>query len=681
MKMEKRIESLLLLLLFLLVLATNVSVVGGGFLWDDYSLIHANPDIRSLKNIPSFFTRDFWSLGGRGGIKGYYRPIISISYTIDFALYKLKPWGYHLTNLIFHLFTVIFLFYLVKKLEEDAFLAFFAAALFGVNPFIRESVAWIAGRTDVIASFFFVAGLYAFVLYLENRKFLSLGFSFLLFALSCLSKEIGFVFPAVILALLIYREKLDRKALYSFFASVLLAAVLFVLRSTFAPQFPLHYERCSRALAHLFETMGYYFSLIIFNPHVIPLANPAAVLGSIKYRIIGVLFIISLFLFVFRKTRSAGFWMVLAFISLIPSLGPLFATSPTPIALRFIYMGSAFGAVFLVVLLKKLLGMMKASVILLPVIALYSWNTIKVNAIYMSQKTFWEKAHQYASRSEIIEINYGFSLIRQHKWDKAEKVLRKVLRETKYPDFKASAFSGLAIIAEEKGDLDEAIKLRKKALNYSLMKREDFLKVLIHTMTKAKRWEEAEKLVDEALKIYPSNSKFYLQKAFILTLKGDYEAALEILKEGEKRGIPRDKLKKGYTDIAFFQSLEKKAGEGDPFALAKLAYYRRDFDEAEKKIRELLSKDPENIKYKFLLFRILKQQKRRAEAQVLLAKLLQKADFELLEEMMKSALEEFDDKKLLYTILKTSLARFPDQPMARKREELLKALEAELFMK
>ena len=679
--MEKRIERLLLLLLFLIVLAVNVSVVGGGFLWDDFSLIHVNPDIKSLKNIPSFFTRNFWSFGGRGGIKGYYRPIISISYAIDYALYKLKPWGYHLTNLLFHLFVVIFLFYLVKKVEEDAFLAFFAAALFGVNPFIRESVAWIAGRTDVIAGFFFMAGLYSFALYVEDRKNIHLLLSFLLFSLSCLSKEVGFIFPAAILALLIYKEKFEKRHLFSFFGSVLLAGGLFLLRSIFASQFPLHYERCSRAFAHLFETMGYYLSLIVFNPQVIPLANPVAVLGSIKYRIIGILFLALLFLFVLRKTKSAGFWIVLAFLSLIPSLGPLFATSPTPIALRFIYLASAFGAVFLVVVLSRLLGMMKASVILIPIIALYSWNTIKVNMIYMSQRNFWEKAHQYASHSDIVEVNYGFSLLRQGRWDEAEKVLRRVLRETKYPGFKASAFSGLAIIEEERGNFDEAIRLRKKALKYSLMRKEEFLRALIYTMTKARKWDEAEELIDEALRLYPSNPKFYLQKAFILALKGDYVAAQKVLKKVEEKGISRSRLKKGYTNIAFFRSLEEKAKEGDLFAKAKLFYYRRNFKEAEKQIIELLSKDPENLKYKFLLFRILKQQKRRAEAQTLLAELLQKADFDLMEEMMKSALEEFDDKKLLYTILKTSLERFPDQPMARKREELLKALEAELFVR
>ena len=57
-------------------------VDGSGPLWD-FSTIASSPN--------STHGNDF------------YRPLVTVANRIDYSLYGLKPWGYHLSNLLFHM--------------------------------------------------------------------------------------------------------------------------------------------------------------------------------------------------------------------------------------------------------------------------------------------------------------------------------------------------------------------------------------------------------------------------------------------------------------------------------------------------------------------------------------------------------------------------------------------------
>ena len=46
----------------------------------------------------------------------YYRPISTMSYGMDYAIWHMNPFGYHLTDIILHTLTSIFIFILVRNL-------------------------------------------------------------------------------------------------------------------------------------------------------------------------------------------------------------------------------------------------------------------------------------------------------------------------------------------------------------------------------------------------------------------------------------------------------------------------------------------------------------------------------------------------------------------------------------
>ncbi|MFA5403957.1 MAG: hypothetical protein WC358_03380, partial [Ignavibacteria bacterium] len=77
------------------------------FVFDDESVVQNYIAIRDLSNIPKFFTAQegFHKVIGR-----YFRPVVSTTYTLDYAFWNLNPYGFHLTNIIINTIASLFLF-------------------------------------------------------------------------------------------------------------------------------------------------------------------------------------------------------------------------------------------------------------------------------------------------------------------------------------------------------------------------------------------------------------------------------------------------------------------------------------------------------------------------------------------------------------------------------------------
>jgi hypothetical protein len=132
----------------------------------------------------------------------YFRPLIVVSFAIDRLVYGLHAAGYHLTNLVMHAAATLLTWVVARRVLGSTFGAWASAALFAIHPCHVQAVGWISGRTDVLASLFYMGAL---VLYLESRERpgarvpLAL-LSVAVFLLALLSKEMAITFPAVVLA-------------------------------------------------------------------------------------------------------------------------------------------------------------------------------------------------------------------------------------------------------------------------------------------------------------------------------------------------------------------------------------------------------------------------------------------------------------------------------------------------
>src|SRR3990172_8011989 len=92
-------------------LAVHGNTLDNGFVWDDRVIIE--------NQMPAFHTLGDVFFPGKGieQISGvFYRPLVYLSYLIDFLLWGDNPFGFHLTNVILHLLNTLMVFSLAKWL-------------------------------------------------------------------------------------------------------------------------------------------------------------------------------------------------------------------------------------------------------------------------------------------------------------------------------------------------------------------------------------------------------------------------------------------------------------------------------------------------------------------------------------------------------------------------------------
>jgi len=196
----------------LLAFAAHYEVLGYWFTGPDTltlietSRIGSRKDALDTLTAPLMHGTNFVRLTGL-----FYRPVASLSYAIDYAIWGLDPFGYHLTDLLLHATAAA----LVVGLLAEQFgvvrpdgageprgrgvlalaTAAIAGGLFAIHPLTAEVVPVPARRHDVLATLFLLASLWALARGLRaarpGPKLGAFALSGLAYALALGSKEIG----------------------------------------------------------------------------------------------------------------------------------------------------------------------------------------------------------------------------------------------------------------------------------------------------------------------------------------------------------------------------------------------------------------------------------------------------------------------------------------------------------
>jgi Flp pilus assembly protein TadD len=135
------------------VASSYLPAVRGGFVWDDDSYVTENRTLRSAGGL-----KEIWL--SPGSTPQYY-PLVFTSFWAEYRLWRLRPLGYHLVNVVLHIANTLFVWWLFRSLAVPG--AWLAAAIWGLHPVNVESVAWITERKNVLSGFFYLASLLAFV--------------------------------------------------------------------------------------------------------------------------------------------------------------------------------------------------------------------------------------------------------------------------------------------------------------------------------------------------------------------------------------------------------------------------------------------------------------------------------------------------------------------------------------
>ena len=159
-----RRPSVLLPLLGLVTFVVYSGSLSFDFVWDDWPQIVNSPIIRTWSNLPRAFGSDLWYHVARHQV--YYRPLFVAWSMLNYALFGLRPWGWHLGAVLLHVGAVAAVFWLARRLGLEYWTAALAALIFALHPIHIEPVTWISAASDTMVTM--LAAL-AFAAFLKGR--------------------------------------------------------------------------------------------------------------------------------------------------------------------------------------------------------------------------------------------------------------------------------------------------------------------------------------------------------------------------------------------------------------------------------------------------------------------------------------------------------------------------------
>lgn len=163
------------------------SVTEFSFIWDDQMFI-VDMNMYPLEKWREIFSSAFFVS------ENYYRPLATLSFSLERALWDASPGPMHLTNVLIHFLNCLMLYFSARTLirinttEQTEHVsqlgAIIATVFFAAHPANIESVAWISGRFDLLFSFFMLALITAEICLRDTLiKFLLVATLYLLAAL------------------------------------------------------------------------------------------------------------------------------------------------------------------------------------------------------------------------------------------------------------------------------------------------------------------------------------------------------------------------------------------------------------------------------------------------------------------------------------------------------------------
>ena len=194
-----RQPSILLPLLGLVTFVVYSGSLSFDFVWDDWPQIVNSPIIRTWSNLPRAFGSDLWYHVARHQV--YYRPLFVAWSMLNYTLFGLRPWGWHLGAVLLHVGAVLAVFWLARRLGLEYWTAALAALIFALHPVHIEPVTWISAASDTMVTMFSALAFAAFLNGRDPQRKKNTAWwlaSLALLACALLTKEMAVMFSALV---------------------------------------------------------------------------------------------------------------------------------------------------------------------------------------------------------------------------------------------------------------------------------------------------------------------------------------------------------------------------------------------------------------------------------------------------------------------------------------------------
>ena len=519
--------------LLALTVAVYLPALGGGFVWDDDSMLTDNVVLKENGLYRSWLTTE----------QPNYWPITWTSYWLEFQIWGLNPAGYHAANVGLHALNTLLLWRILPLLNVPA--PWVAAAVFAVHPVNVESVAWITQRKNTLSLFFFLLAL-LFYLRFDGRRVGAWYWTALaLFILAMLSKGTVVALPAVILLCVWWlRGTIARRDLLQSLPFFAVSAVLSLVEIWF------QYVRAIGAdvvrddsffarLAGAGWVVWFYLYKTLLPIHL-SFIYPRWKIDPLNWlSYVPDLALIGLLGLCWSYRKSWGRPALFALGYFIVTLGPVlgffdfYFMKYSFVADHYLYV-SISGIIALIVCACRGIfnwgGRRRAAfarvgtATALIALGLLTWRQ---SGIYRDHETLWRKTLQQNPNASLAHNNLGFVLERKGEVDKA---ISHYLRAIELDPNLDKAYSNLGFVFASRGQLGEAVKyyrqllrIRPEAANAQIN--------LGNILYSLGQLSEAESHFRRALSIKPGDAGLYNNLAVVLISQGKIDEAVSNLDE------------------------------------------------------------------------------------------------------------------------------------------------------
>ncbi len=449
----------------LVVLILYYPSLQGEFTIDSRHVILNNPTIKQPLLYPRIFLERFFASYPKKDIVSinYYRPVVLLSYILDYRIWQVDPLGYRLTNILIHVGNAFLLFLLLGRIF-DKFSALLCALVFAVLPVHEWNINHISARTTLLQTFFsLLSGLFLLEFWEKGKKknlFIALTF----FVLALFSREMAVFWIFNIFIIGFYLREKNKDLLFSSLPFVGVIILYGGFRLFFLPIVsslkPFSHNiaiTLLKGMALCVEKMTHFFMprttklLYIINFE----KNLFLLVGSLVFIILlgG-----TIYLFFVKRNRFgfAGMWVFSGFLPLffaIPQvkyLGPILSDN-------YLYL-PAMGFCMLMAFFLKRMSPSK-HIIGVSLIAVYfAGQTVYANIFWRSEKMLFphiaklEGKRGHLVEDEIIERLYP-----------EEGALKIKIQRSRFPEEKLNWLVSLGQFYIQKGKTKKALAVLEEA--------------------------------------------------------------------------------------------------------------------------------------------------------------------------------------------------------------------------
>jgi Flp pilus assembly protein TadD len=517
-------------------LAAYSNSFGNPFQFDDLHSIVDNPYVRSLKHVPTYFAdaRTFTRFLPNAD----YRPLLQVTYAIDYAIAGYAPWIWHATNLAMHLWVAVCLFLLGRRLvgiervsdapldtADGELVSVVAALLFTVHPYAASCVNYISTRSSLMVAALLMPATLAYLSFIKDGRRRDAILSAALFALALLTKVEAISFVAVVvLADLLFlaparlgatnAERMKRVTLHALPFVAIAVAYLLLRKLVVPPEFaqysappdvtPIEYQ-----LTEL-SAWWYYVGKIVAPVRFIADYSSYPVSRSIDLRVAASLAgwcAVALCLMAVRRRAPQAPFLAGAFLihlaptsSIVPIAQMVNEHRPyLPCVGLFLLVAYA---IWRIARRNAAATLAAASVACLALGAV----THARNRVFSSEEAFWADVVEKDPASPRAHVNFGIELMRRGDLAGAERAFVEATRLE--PGFLFAHLNLGMVLAQER------------------------------------RFDEARAELDEAVRIAPTLADPYYWRGLFRHQAGDAEGALADLEAAVARAsVPTRELK------------------------------------------------------------------------------------------------------------------------------------------